>query len=178
MNILVLNGSPHKNGNTAAMVAAFAEGARAAGNDVTVVEIAHLGISGCRACEHCHTVTLGECIIRDDMQQLYPLLQAADMLVLASPIYYFGYTAQLQAAIHRTYALGPLTNLKKAALMLSSGSDDVYEGAVYEYRKAFVEWMHAEDAGVFTAFGAQNKSEAKLAELRAFGASLGDVQEG
>lgn len=70
------------------------------------------------------------------------------------------------------YALDKPKQLKKAALILSSGSDDVYGGAVYEYENSFLDYLKLEDMGVFTAFDKQNKSEEKLQELRDFGKSL------
>jgi NAD(P)H-dependent FMN reductase len=96
------------------------------------------------------------------MQELYPLIAETEMLVIASPIYYFGLSAQLQAAIHRTYAIGIPGKLRKAALILSSGSDKVYDGAIFEYRQ-ICEWMKLENIGILTAYGAENKSEEKLA---------------
>lgn len=90
------------------------------------------------------------------------------MLVIASPIYYFGFSAQLQAVINRTYAVGIPEKLKKAALILSSGSDDVYDGAVYEYKKT-CEWMKLTDMGIITAHGAENGSPAKLSEAHTLG---------
>ncbi len=63
-------------------------------------------------------------------------------------------------------------NLKKAALILSSGSDNVYGGAIYEYQNSFLAYLKLEDMGVFTAFDKQNKSEEKLNELREFGRNL------
>lgn len=172
MKILVLNGSPRTNGNTAAMINAFAEGAKENGHTITVVPVCKKKIAGCLACEYCHTKGAGKCIQQDDMQEVYPVLEEAEMLVVASPIYYFGFSGQLQCAINRIYALGKPKNLKKAALFLSSGSDDVYDGAVYEYRQSFVEYMKLEDMGIFRAFGKQNKSEALLNTLREFGKSV------
>lgn len=172
MKILVLNGSPRANGNTRAMVDAFAEGAHEAGHAVEVVDVCRKQVAGCRGCEYCHTKGDGACVQRDDMAEIVDAINASDMLVLASPIYYFGLTAQLQAVVHRFYAQGVFPSLSKTALFLSSGSSDVYDGVVYEYRKTFTEWMKIEDAGIFTAHGSQNKSEAKLAELRAFGREL------
>lgn len=171
MNILVLNGSPRVKGNTAAMVEAFSHGAKEAGNDVIVFEVCKKQIAGCKGCEYCHTKGNGACVQKDDMKELYPLLQNADMLVIASPIYYFGYSAQLQAAIHRTYAIGIPKKLKKAALILSSGSDDVYDGAIYEYRE-ICDWMQLKDMGIITAHGAENKTEAKLEEAFRLGKRL------
>ena len=145
MKILVWNGSPRPQGNTAAMVEAFAKGAREAGHQVDVFQVAQMKIAGCRACEYCHTKGNGRCIQQDDMQQIYPLLEEAEMLVLASPVYYHGFTAQLQCAIHRIYALDKPKNLKKAAMFLSSGSDNVYGGALYEYQNSFLDYLHLQD---------------------------------
>lgn len=158
MNILVLNGSPRKEGNTAAMVEAFAAGAREAGHQVDIVPVCQKKIAGCLACEYCHTKGNGKCVQQDDMQQVYPLLEQAQMIVLASPVYYHSFTGQLQCAINRIYALDKPKNLKKAALILSSGSDNVYGGAIYEYQNSFLDYLKLEDMGTFTAFGKQNKS--------------------
>lgn len=174
MKILVLNGSPRIKGNTAALIKAFVEGAQENGHEITVVPVCQKKILGCLACEYCHTKGEGRCVQQDDMQEIYPVLAEAEMIVLASPIYYHSFTGQLQCAVNRIYALDKPARLKKAALILSSGSDDVYEGAVYEYKKSFLEYLELEDMGIFTAFDKQNQSESKLSELRQFGRSLKD----
>ena len=87
MRILVLNGSPRENGNTKKMVSAFKEGAVSSGHQVDVVDVCRKNIGGCLACEYCHTKGGGECIQKDDMQELYELLREAETLVIASPIY-------------------------------------------------------------------------------------------
>ena len=172
MKILVLNGSPHSHGNTTAMVNAFVEGAEKNNHDITVVNVCSKHIAGCFACEYCHTKGNGTCIQQDDMQEIYPVLDAAEMIVLASPVYYHSFTGQLQCAVNRIYALDKPKHLKKAALILSSGSDDVYGGAIYEYQNSFLEYLKLEDMGIYTAYGKQNKSEKKVNELREFGQSL------
>lgn len=172
MNILVLNGSPRPNGNTAAMVTAFVEGAGENGHNITVVPVCQKKIAGCLACEYCHTKGEGKCVQMDDMQEVYSLLTEAEMIVLASPIYYHSVTGQLQCAINRIYALDKPKKLKKAALILSSGDDNVYDGAIYEYQNSFLNYLKLENMGIFTAFDKQNKSEEKLNELRKFGQSL------
>ena len=106
------------------------------------------------------------------MQEVYPVLSEAEMIVLASPVYYHSFSGQLQCAINRIYALDKPAKLKKAALILSSGSDNVYDGAIYEYRNSFLDYLKLEDMGIFTAYDKQNKSEEKLAELKAFGKTL------
>ena len=172
MKILVLNGSPRPNGNTAAMVSAFIEGAAEAGHEVTLVPVCQKKIAGCLACEYCHTKGNGVCIQKDDMQEIYPVLDQAEMIVLASPVYYHNFTGQLQCAINRIYALDKPKKLKKAALILSSGDDGVYGGAMYEYENSFLDYLELKNMGVFTAHGRQNKSEEKLRELYAFGRGL------
>ena len=136
MKILVLSGSPRPRGNTAAMVDAFARGARESGHQVEIIDVCRKKIAGCMACEYCHQKGSGherQCVQQDDMQAVYPLLDDAEMILLASPVYYHSFSGQLQCAINRIYALDKPRNLKKAALVLSSGSDKVYGGAVYEY---------------------------------------------
>lgn len=172
MKILVFNGSPRPNGNTAAMVKAFAEGAEKNGHDITVVAVCSKNIAGCLACEYCHTKGNGRCIRQDDMQEIYPVLDEAEMIVLASPVYYHSFTGQLQCAVNRIYALDKPKHLKKAALILSSGSDGVFGGAIYEYQNSFLDYLKLEDMGIYTAYDKQNKSEEKLKELRKFGESL------
>lgn len=169
MKILVLNGSPRPLGNTAAMVEAFARGASENGHEVTVVHVCQKKIAGCLACEYCRTKWEGRCIQQDDMQEVYPILDTAEMIVLASPVYYHSFTGQLQCAINRIYALDKPKNLKKAALILSSGSDHVYSGAVFEYQNSFLNYLSLEDMGIYSAYGKQNQSPEKLEELYQFG---------
>ena len=175
MKILVLNGSPRPHGNTAAMVTAFAKGAQENGHQVDVVNICQKKIAGCLACEYCHKKDSGherQCVQQDDMQEVYPLLDEAEMIVLASPVYYHSFSGQLQCAINRIYALDKPKHLKKAALILSSGSDHVYGGAIYEYQNSFLSYLHLEDMGIFTAYDEQNQSPEKMEELYQFGKSL------
>ena len=94
------------------------------------------------------------------------------MIVLASPVYYHSFTVQLQCAINRIYALDKPKNLIKAALILCSGSDEVYGGAIYEYQNSFLDYLKLEDMGIVTAFGDQNKSPEKEQEMYQLGKSL------
>ena len=174
MKIIVLNGSPRPEGNTAAMIRAYSAGAESAGHTVTVFDVCRMNIRGCRACEYCHTKSLRTCVQQDDMQKVYPVLDDADMIILASPIYYHGFSGQLQCAINRIYAQGYPKKLRKAALLLSSGDKDVYDGAVFAYQNSFIEYLHLEDMGIFTAAGSENKSEELLTRLTAAGAALCD----
>ena len=170
MKITVLNGSPRK-GNTAAMAAAFAEGAQAAGHEVEVIQVGRLKINGCLGCEYCHGKGEGKCIQKDDMEKVMPAYLESDMIVFASPIYYFDVTAQLSAATQRVYAIGKPAKATKAALLLSSASPNPYEGAIATYR-TMVGYMGLEDTGIITAAGDENGYEAKLEEIRAFAKAL------
>ena len=106
MRILVLNGSPRPKGNTKQMVDAFREGAESAGHQVDVIDVCKKKIAGCLACEYCHTKGNGVCIQKDDMQEVYPLLGEADMLIIASPIYYHGVSGQLKCTLDRFHVWG------------------------------------------------------------------------
>lgn len=175
MKILVLNGSPRAHGQTAAMVRAFAESAIEHGHEIDVIDVCKKRIYGCITCEYCHQEGSGherECVQRDDMVEVYSMLDAADMLVLASPVYYHSFSGQLQSAINRIYALDKPKKLRKAALILASGSPDVYGGAIYEYRNSFLDYLKLEDMGVYTAAeDSKNLGEA-CESLRALGARL------
>lgn len=171
MKIVVLSGSPHKEGNSAALVEAFKKGAQAAGHEVVVCPVGSMKINGCLGCEYCHTKGEGACIQQDDMQQVYPELNSADMVVLASAVYYFGFTGQMQCTISRFYAGMKPAKATKYGLILSSGSPNVYTAIETQY-KSIIALCGGEDAGIVEVCGADNKSEEALAKAEAFGKSL------
>ena len=158
--IVVLSGSPRKEGNTEKLAAAFIEGAKEAGKNVVVFRTADMKISGCRGCEHCFKEK-GVCVQKDDMQAVLEALKTADTLVLVSPVYYFDMTAQLKLAIDRTYALVSVeVPIKKAALLMTCGdnTEKAAEGAVVAYKNilAYSKW---ENAGVIIATGLHKPGE-------------------
>ena len=170
MRIAVLNGSPRPKGKTAALVAAFKEGAESAGHQVTILPVGTMNIGGCKGCEYCHSKGGGKCVQQDDMAQVYPVLAEAELLVLASPVYYFGLTGQLESAISRFYApMAPAA--KKWALLLTSGSPNVY-GAIEAQYQGILNFIQAESLGVFEYDGKHSGTEEAANEVRAFGASL------
>ena len=122
MRILILNGSARAHGNTSTLTAAFKRGAEEAGNDVVELPVGRMAIRGCLGCEYCHGRGHGECIIRDDEKEVKEEMKKADMLVLASPIYFFSPSAQLEAAIQRMHAEGIPDNIRESAMILTSGS--------------------------------------------------------
>ena len=170
MNILVLNGSPRREGNTAAMVEAFRESAEGNGHRVTVINVTRLNIKGCLACEFCHGKGEGRCMRKDDMQEIYDALKDTEMLVLASPIYYHNISGQLKCVIDRFYAAlypkAPET-LKKTAMFLSSGDNDMYDGARFSYEGDFLGYLGLEDCGLFT-----NHDPNVIEKIKAMAASL------
>ncbi len=169
MKIAILNGSPRKQ-NTAAMIDAFAEGAKEAGHEVEVLHVGRMDINGCKACEYCHGKGEGTCIQKDDFEKVLPAYKTADMLVFATPVYYFDMTAQIAAAMQRVYCIGkPVA--KKAALLVSSGSPNTADGPFATY-KGYCNYTGIEDAGTFYLHGEENQDEAKLAEIREFAKNL------
>ena len=170
MKILVLNGSPRLNGNTAALVESFKNGAESSENEVKVLQVGRMKIGGCLNCDGCKNSTDGKCVVKDDMQTVYDEMEKCDLLVIASPIHYWSFTGQMQCAISRFYA--PFKpSVRKYAMILSSGDDGVYNAPVSQY-KDMLEWFEAEDLGIKTVFGEHNKSKEALDEMYEFGKSV------
>ena len=103
--IIILNGSPRKTGNTSSLTAAVAEGAKAAGNEVTEFHLASMNIRGCLGCWCGGKDKACPCVQQDDMQQIYPVYQAADVVVLASPLYYWFISGWLKNTFDRLFAV-------------------------------------------------------------------------
>jgi multimeric flavodoxin WrbA len=104
--VVIVLGSPRKKGNSAILAAQVAAGAKAAGAEVESFYLHGMDIEPCSACEGCHKGKGRRCVIKDDMQLLYPKLRAADALVIASPVYWFTVSAQTKLFMDRCYALG------------------------------------------------------------------------
>ena len=94
-NILVLTGSPRKGGNSDLMADAFIKGAIAKGHQVIKFETAKKVIGGCKACDKCWSLGTA-CVFRDDFAELEPLIEKADVIVLATPLYWFNMSAQIK----------------------------------------------------------------------------------
>lgn len=102
--IVVLNGSPRPQGNTAAMVKAFTEAAEANGNEVEVFNAAFQNVGGCHACMKCYS-TGKACVFDDDFNELAPKLVDADVIVFATPVYWYTLPAQIKAVLDKIFAL-------------------------------------------------------------------------
>ncbi|KKH46514.1 flavodoxin family protein [Methanosarcina sp. 1.H.A.2.2] len=128
MKVLGLIGSPRVDGNTTKLVNAILEGAAENGAEVRAYNLSKLDINPCEGCTNCRTE--GKCVIDDDMQQLYEEVQAADAVVLGSPLYMWEITAQTKLFVDRLVALlnpdlsSRLKVPKKLVLAYTQGAPD------------------------------------------------------
>ena len=176
-NIVIISGSPRKNGNTDRLVSAFIEGAESEGKAVSLFRVADMKISGCLGCNHCFEEK-GVCVQKDDMAQILDALKKSDAIVLASPVYYWAVSAQLKLAIDRTYALiSDKPPVKSAALLMTcgDGKTETADSALAMYNRicSFSKW---EDAGVVIATGLHAPGEiegrAELEQARTLGREI------
>ena len=175
MNILVLSGSPRRSGNTEIMANAFAEAAREKGHEVHVVYASKKRPNPCLACGYCREHD-GECIQQDDMQSIYPLLDEADLVVFASPVYYFNLSAQIKIMLDRFYAKGGVGfHPTQAILLMDSHSPDVFTGAIAAYKDT-LNYLKWEDRGIITIDGMTDKGtmadDPRLEQVRELAGSL------
>ena len=138
--VLIVNGSPRKNGNSSVLAEQVAEGARSLGAEVEAVTLHDLDIRPCDGCDICRTPG-NDCHIDDDMRALYPRVREADALVLAGPVYYFTVTAQTKLFMDRCHAItmpgDPNNGLagKRIGIVLTYGGADAFDsGAVNALR--------------------------------------------
>ena len=171
--IIVLNGSPRKNGNTSALVKAFREGAESAGHSVTEFWLGGMKINGCRGC------CASPCVQKDDMEQIYPAYKEADVVVLASPLYYWTISGQLKCAFDRLFAVAECdpsyTNPRKESALLMAAEGNGFEETVYWYDRLMghIGWKDCGKVlcgGVMAVGDIEGKPE--LEEARRLGASI------
>ena len=103
--IVILNGSPRRKGNTSALVKAFTEGAESSGNTVTEFFLDGMKIHGCKGCFGGHSSRECPCVQKDDMGKIYPAVKECDVIILASPLYYWNISGQIRTAVDRLFAL-------------------------------------------------------------------------
>ncbi len=146
-NIVILNGSPRKRGNTSALVKAFTEGAESAGNKVTEFFLDRMNIAGCKGCFGGNNTKECPCVQKDDMAQIYPVLKESDVVIMATPLYYWNMSGQLRTAIDRLFALEEgdenllRGNGRSSALLMSAegnGFDDVV--LYYDHLMEHLKW--------------------------------------
>ncbi len=163
-NILVVQGGGRPHGNTAQLVAAFARGAEDAGYAVLLVSLNEKQVNGCLGCNACR---FGKpCVQKDDFNALVPRIKAADLLVFASPLYFWTISSKLKAFIERFYCIAeedPAPSWGRyehypvrASALLMTSADDLFwtfEQAVRYYQYAVVNYIGFEDKGMLLAGG-------------------------
>jgi len=161
-NIIVLTGSPRKGGNSDKLADAFISGAQQAGHTTVKYTTADKKIKGCIDCQTCFKQGTA-CSIPDDFSELAPLLEQADMIVFATPLYWFSFPAQLKAAIDKFYSflIGKRTlKIKECALLVTGGVEDEtkFDGIVTSY-KIIAEYQNWKDSGVIIVPGLHDKDD-------------------
>ncbi|MBU5612990.1 flavodoxin family protein [Geomonas azotofigens] len=161
-NILLLTGSPRKGGNTDKLADAFTTGAERAGHTVVRYRTADKNIKGCVDCKTCFSKGTA-CSFADDFNELAPLYQQADVVVFATPLYWFSFPVQLKAAIDKLYAflIGDRPLKIKECLLLASGGDKEerkFEGLVKSYQ-LIAEFLGWQDRGVLVVPGLHDKDD-------------------
>lgn len=184
--IMILNGGPRLNGNTMELIKAFTQGAEEAGCEVVRFDIDKMDIHGCKGClgggKNCDS----PCVQKDDMEKIYPAYRTSDIVVLASPMYYWGITGQLKTVIDRLFAVTEsdpnwATPKKSTVLLMAS------EGATAENAKPVLDYYHSldgfldwSDLGSVIAGGnlkiGDIKGKPEIDEARKLGASLGKAK--
>lgn len=135
--IVILNGSPRLSGNTAALIEAFTKGAEEAGHSVLRFDLQGLHIKPCLGCCKGGKDVDSPCVQKDDMVKIYPHYKEADMVVLASPLYYWTISGQLKCAFDRLFAVAECNenyaNPTKECALLMAAEGFGFEETVYWY---------------------------------------------
>lgn len=177
MNILILSGSPRRGGNTDLLVEAFVRGS-ARTNNVEVVSVHECKVAPCIGCNACCKNVGNKCVQKDDMTEIYHKMAHTDMLVIASPVYFYGLSAQLKAVIDRCH--NPLRNtfpITKTALLLVGAATlpELFDSILTQY-KLCINFFNLKDAGTVLVRGVKDKGDIlntnALDEAYALGLSL------
>lgn len=167
MKVLGISGSPRHRGNTELLLTEALKGAASKGAEVETIFLSQLNIAPCQHCDACFEA--GKCKINDDMQMVYRELEAADMVILTSPIHFMGVTAQAKAMIDRCQSLWarkyklnlpPLGNLRpRKGLFISVGGrsvDNLFEPTLATV-KALFSSLDIEYSGKLVSSGIDDK---------------------
>lgn len=165
--ILILAGSPRKNGNTDRLAAAFAEGAREH-NEVEMISVCDYKVNPCIGCNSCFTREGNRCFQDDDMTGIYAKLKEADIVIIASPVYFYGISSQLKAVVDRLHT--PMRNefhIKKLGLILVGAAElpELFDAIIAQYRLV-LSFFKLEDAGMVLVRGAKDKGDVTEASLK------------
>lgn len=154
MKVIVLMGSPNKKGSTNVLVESFVRGASEAGHRCEVVDVCHADIHPCMGCVACGYE--GPCVQKDDVEAIKAKLLAADMVVFATPLYYYGMSAQLKTMVDRFCAFNSSLNrrhLKSALLTVAWNADDWTFDALEAHYRTLVRYLNFDDQGMVLGYG-------------------------
>lgn len=147
--IVVLNGSPRRNGNTSALVRKFTEGAESSGNTVEEFFLDSMDIRGCKGCFGGHSSRKCPCVQKDDMVQIYPAVRECDLVVLATPLYYWNMSGQIRTVVDRLFALEEgdgnlLRGNGRASALLMAAEGNGFEDVLlyYEHLMEHLRWKN------------------------------------
>ena len=162
MHITILFASPNRHGSTSILVEAFIKGATEAGHTTEVIDVCHMSIAPCTGCVACGYE--GPCVQHDDNEVIKSKLLSSDMVVLATPLYYYGMSAQLKTVVDRFCSYNSSLNarhLKSALLTVAWNADDwTFEALVSHYR-TLVRYINFEDTGMVLGYGCGSPSMTK-----------------
>ena len=165
MNILILSGSPRKGGNSELLAGAFAKGASAQ-HHVEIVSVRDVKVNPCLGCNACFVSKSNSCAQKDDMTLIYEKMNQADMLVIASPVYFYGISAQLKAVIDRFHnPIRDSFHIKKMALLLVGAATlpELFDAILTEYNLC-LKFFNIEDAGKVLVRGVKDKGDIKTTD--------------
>ena len=153
MKILVLTGSPRKGGNSSTLADNFIKGAKEAGHHVERFDAAFKNVHPCIGCNKCGMN--GDCIFKDDFEFVRRHITDSDVVVFATPMYYFGISAQLKAVIDRFYAVnGKIHRPKKAVLLMTYANTSPTEAEpIKKHSEVLLNYLGWQDAGQIIASG-------------------------
>ena len=154
MKIVILQGCPNRNGSTAILTEEFSRGAREAGHSITRFDLADMDVKPCTGCVACGYE--GPCVQHDDSQKIRAEILSADMLVFATPLYYYGMSAQLKILIDRFCAINSSITRKhmKSALLSAAWNADGWTfDALEAHYKTLVRYLDLDDQGMILGKG-------------------------
>jgi multimeric flavodoxin WrbA len=132
--ILVISGSPKRDGNTETLINWFSDGARSNGAEIEIVHAAFLKhkSAGCLSCRRCQKSDKYECVVNDDIKQALVKMAAADVIVMATPLYFFGASAQLKMVFDRMFSLYKWDNASVTMKTVLKGKKFVLIASAFE----------------------------------------------
>lgn len=156
---MILSGSPRKNGNSDILCDEFAKGAKEAGNSVEKIRVSEKKIGFCRACYACKGT--GKCVINDDMAEVLQKIIDADVIVLASPVYFYSIDAQLKALIDRTVARWTEVKNKEFYYIVTAADSEIESAkTTIECFRGYADCVDgAVEKGIIYGMGAYEKGE-------------------